>query len=72
MGSAPILLCDRSSHSGEAEDFHVVVTIDWSGILFTAIALHPPPPRNRRLSEQRNQELEIISQYIQTSKIRQL
>jgi endonuclease/exonuclease/phosphatase (EEP) superfamily protein YafD len=52
----------------EAEDFHLVATVAAQHPI-VAIALHPPPPKNQRLSKQRNQELAAISRYIQTQRM---
>ena len=52
----------------EAEDFHVLATVAAQQPI-GVIALHPPPPKNQRLSEQRNQELAAISRYIQAQKL---
>ena len=56
------------SAPSEAEDFHVLATVAAQQPI-GVIALHPPPPKNQRLSEQRNQELAAISRYIQTQKL---
>jgi endonuclease/exonuclease/phosphatase (EEP) superfamily protein YafD len=51
----------------EAEDFHLIATVAAQQPI-AIIALHPPPPKNQRLSGQRNRELAAISRYIQTQK----
>jgi endonuclease/exonuclease/phosphatase (EEP) superfamily protein YafD len=56
------------SASAEAEDFHLLATVVAQPPI-AVVALHPPPPKNQRLSEQRNQELAVISRYIQAQKL---
>jgi len=47
------------------KDFHLVATIEHSGEQTVIVALHPPPPINAILFEQRNRELREIAKYIQ-------
>lgn len=48
------------------KDFHLVATMNRADQQTIVIALHPPPPRDVTLFEQRNRELREIGRYIQT------
>lgn len=48
------------------KDFHLVATMNRAGKQTTVVALHPPPPRDATLFEQRNRELIEIGRYVQT------
>lgn len=48
------------------KDFHLVAKVNQGERQTVVVALHPPPPRDAILFEQRNRELTEISRYIQT------
>lgn len=54
------------STSKEFKDFHVVANVDIAGKRVTAIALHPPPPKGRALTQIRNQELVNIADVVRS------
>lgn len=48
------------------KDFHLVAKINQDSEQTVIVALHPPPPINATLFEQRNRELTEIARYLQT------
>lgn len=50
------------------KDFHLVAKINQANKQVIVVALHPPPPRDATLFEQRNRELIEIGNYIKTLK----
>lgn len=51
----------------EVEDYHIGATIEINQNSVTFIAMHPPPPRTLTLTTLRNQELQLIGNFVQTN-----
>jgi endonuclease/exonuclease/phosphatase (EEP) superfamily protein YafD len=50
----------------EFQDFHLAAQVNVAGKRVTAIALRPPPPKGATLTQIRNQELEIVANWVRS------
>ncbi|MGP1375421.1 MAG: endonuclease/exonuclease/phosphatase family protein [Almyronema sp.] len=51
---------------GASGKINILADLQVSDRLIHLVATHPPPPKNQRLFEQRNQQLEAIAEYVKT------